>query len=355
MIKIQKKDLSAALTRCNQIAVQGSPSPYVDKVRVVFDNVLQYSVTNLSTSLVGTLDAAGEAESFTVNCDSLANAVKNVLGESVKLTVDKNRRLKVKGDGKREFTMPTLDANEFPAIDYTPDAPVVTVSGESLRALLSKVQFAIASYRDARNGTDNVLIQINDGMLIVWATDGKVLARAEDATEASGDFRAIVPRGVIAPILAQSAEHVGMYVTKNEIGFKTDNEVLIQRATSGEFPQLENAIAAYKTNKSSLVAASSVLDSLSAIRSADSNKMVSLKFSTTELEIEGGSNDGDRYAMDTVSAVGEESKQITVSAEYITGALKGFANANFGFTSDPADALTITDGGFTVIIMPILK
>lgn len=355
MITVDRKNFSSALDRCNRIAVQKSPVPHVGHVKIDFDgSKLTYSVTDLATSLIGALSASGTAQSFTVNCDFLVNAVKNTVGEVVKLSTDKNGRIKVTGDGKRAFTGPTLPADEFPVISHNTEAPVVNVPADALLGALARVQFALASYKDARNGTDCVKLEIVDGMLTAIATNGHCLARVQDAVEVEGTITAILPRGAVSSVLGLTGATVGIYVTPNEIGFKTENEVLIERSTVTEYPAVENVIDSVKPKKTSLVTAETVLASLSAIRGADSNKNVSISFNETEMEIEGGSDDGDRYAMDTVPAVGDKSDQITFAAEYMTGALKHFANASFGFDG-PNDPITISDGISLVVIMPIRR
>lgn len=355
MISIQKKDFLPVMERVNRIAVQKSPIPHVGHVKIVFGKVLQYSVTDLSTSLIGTLDAFGGPESFTVNAEALANAVKNVLGDTVKLSLDKNGRLKVSGDGKREFKISTLPVEEFPSISYDSAVPTVSVSGASLRTAVSRVQFALASHKDARSGTDCIKLTVSDGILTTIATNGHCLARYADAVEADGKILAVIPRGAVPSILALTTETVGIYTTPNEIGFKTDNEVLIVRAVAKEYPAVENAINAYSPKKSAMVIAESVLGSLAAIRGSDSAKNVDIAFTGTEMTIEGGSEDIDRYAMDSVSAAGDSSKPITVAADYLTGALKGFSNASIAFEDTESPVVTISDSVFLVIILPITR
>lgn len=354
MITVAKKEFCAALDRCGKIAVQKSTLAALAHVKIVFTDVLQYSATNLSTSIVGKLDAAGKPEAFTVNVDGLATAAKNVIGDTVKLSLAKTGRLTVSGEGKRSFTLSTLSVDEFPKIEHDPAAEKTVVPGSVLRTAIGQVQFAVAGVRDARSGTDCLKLEIKDGLLTAIGANGHALARSTCAVDATGSLLAIIPRGAIPSILGIESDTIGIYVTPNEIGFRTDSYTLIQRATATEYPAVENVIDSTKPGKSSLVSAPSVLESLSAIRGSDSAKNVMLTFSETELNIEGGSDDNDRYAMDTVSAVGHKSQTITMAADYLTGALKGFANASFGFDS-PSDMVTISDGGLLVIIMPILK
>lgn len=355
MITLDRKQFYEVLDRVNRIAKQKSPIPHVGHIKIVFaDDKLTYSATDLSTSLIGSMPGKGNPESFTVNAQDLGTYVKNTVGDTVKLSLDsKTSRLTVTGEGKRKFTSPTLPADEFPAIVYDSAAPVVNVPAESLRAALTKVQFAIASYKDARNGTDCVKIDITDGMLSAVAANGHVLAQVQDAIEVVGSISAILPRGAVSSVLALTAETIGVYVTENEIGFKTENEVLIERATTTQFPAFQNALDSIKPKKSSMVSSETILGSLTAIRGADSAKNVSITFRETELEIEGGSEGGDKHATDIVPAAGDNSSTITIAADYLTGALKGFANASFGFDGD-SDPVTISDGLFLVVIMPII-
>lgn len=352
MISIDKTKFIKVLDRCSKVAPQKSTSAQLSHVKIVHDDVLQYSVTNLVTSIVGAIDASGKAESFTVNVHELLARCQSVIGDKVKLSV-KGSKLTVSGEGKRSFTVSTLPADEFPAIAL--DATEwVNLPGKQMRNCISRVLFATASDKDDRPGLKSVRLRALDGILSAAAANGYCLAESTDAIESQDSLLAIIPKAATASILAADDEIVAVSVSEESISFRSGSETLIARGIDANFPPVDKALADNKSLKSAQIQAPSVLDSLAAIRRTDSKSAVDLTFADGSLKIECVATGDDAYAVDQVEAIGKDSGTVTLSADYLTSALKSCANATISW-GDTLDPITIKDGMYTAIIMPILK
>jgi DNA polymerase III subunit beta len=357
MFTVSKSLLIPVLDRCSKVAQQNSTPAYLSHVKLEFDDVLTYSVTNLITSIRGAIDASGTPERFTVNVRDLAAAAASVLGENVKLSLDAKGKLTVSGEGKRRFTCRTLPADEFPvlALEAT---EWVDLPGDTLRYLVNRVMFAVGAERDERQNLKNVRVRVLDGILSAAATNGHALGFASDAIDSKATVTAIIPRNCIGSLLSTSDSTISMNVSDNSVSFRTGAETLIAQTISdtNSFPPVDMVIEQCMggSNKKAAVLAPAILESLAAIRRTDSKADIDLTFTKGELKIESGTEDDGGYAVDTVANAGEDEGQARVAAEYLTGSLKGAANVTISFGVD-LDPFIISDGMFTAILMPLRK
>lgn len=356
MITVSKKLLIPALERCAHVAPSKGEPALLSHIKIAFDTRITYSVTNLVTSIIGSVEASGKPEQFTVNVRDLLAASKSVNGDDVKLSV-KNSKLTVSGEGKRSFTYSVLSADDFPVV-ATDATEWVDLPGNTLRSLIERVMFAVGSESDERQNLKCVRVRALDGVLSAAGADGKALGYASDAIDSTASVTALTPRGCIATLLSVEADTVSMSASDKAISFRFGDEVMIARtiADLNSFPPIEAVLEQCNSNKikTAAVNGQSVLESLSAIRRTNSRADIDLTFADGELKIENVTDDDHGYAVDIVSSAGSDTGDVRLSGEYLACALKGCANVTIGFGAE-LDPFIITDGMFTAILMPLRK
>jgi DNA polymerase III subunit beta len=358
MITVAKSLLIPVLERCSRVAQQKSSPPNLSHVKIEFaDDVLTYSVTNLITSIRGSVAASGKSDRFTVNVrDLLANAT-SVIGDNAKLSLDDKGKLTVSGEGKRRFTCRTLPADEFPVIALEA-TEWVDLPSDSLKALISRVMFAVGAERDERQNLKCVRVRVLDSILSAAGANGHALGFASDVVESTATVTAIIPRSCVSSLLALDAETIAMSVSDNSVAFRSGPETMIAQtiADVNSFPPIDVVMEQYSALaiKTAGVSCPAIVDALAAIRRTDSKADIDLTFTKGELKIESGTEDDGGYAVDTVVNSGDDEGEVRLAAEYLTGAIKGCANATIKFGVD-LDPFIITDGMFTAILMPLRK
>jgi DNA polymerase III sliding clamp (beta) subunit (PCNA family) len=355
MITVSKSLLIPALERCVRVAPSKGDTAIQSHIKLDFDDVLTYQVTNLVTSIRGSIDASGDPVKFTVNVRELLAASQSVIGDNVKLSLAKNGKLTVSGEGKRLFTCQTLSADDFPVIELE-TAEWTELPAETLRSLVSRVMFACGAASDERQSIKNIRVRALDGILSAASANGHALGFASDAIESLATVTAVIPRSGVSSLLSTSGDKIDIAVTPQSVLFRNGPETLIIRTTIGEFPPVDTVIEQCLANntKKATVSATAFIEALSAIRRIESKADIDLTFSKGELKIESGKEDEVGYATDLIENLGEDNGEVRVAAEYLTGSLKGLGNVTMSFGVD-LDPFTITDGMFTAIIMPLRK
>ncbi len=148
--------------------------------------------------------------------------------------------------GNNRFTLTTLPAAEFPALEEG----VGTVSFElpqvELRSLLERTQFAIAQ-GDVRYYMNGLFLELKAGRLRTVSTDGHrlALADAKQAIDSSEEFGVIIPRkGVLEllRLLEPSDASIRISVGSNHIRIQTEHYHFVSKLVDGKFPEYERVI-----------------------------------------------------------------------------------------------------------------
>lgn len=173
------------------------------------------------------------------------------LPEGTAVTLEtKDAKLLVRA-GRSRFSLQTLPAEDFPRLaEGNTAAAAVTVSQRILRALLLRVQYAMAQ-QDIRYYLNGLLIVLEDDSLHLVATDGHRLAYMSHPIEGvSGRQEVILPRKAVlelVKLLSDSDDPVKLDLLQNQVRFSFDNVVLVSKVIDGKFPDYARVIPANYT------------------------------------------------------------------------------------------------------------
>lgn len=148
--------------------------------------------------------------------------------------------------GRSRFTLASLPANDFPALDEVDATERVRVGEAILKELIERTAFAMAQ-QDVRYYLNGLLFDLRDKALRCVATDGHRLALCEAVLEETVQTKRqiIVPRkGVLElqRLLEGGDRELEMEMGRSHIRVKRDDVTFTSKLIDGRFPDYEAVI-----------------------------------------------------------------------------------------------------------------
>ncbi len=204
------------------------------------ENSLTLTATDLEIELVSQIDIIiDEPGEITVPARKLLDICKSLANDAtIKFTVKDNKAL-IQSDRSR-FTLATLPANDFPALDAINSIYEFEIQQNTLRDLIDKTAFAMAQ-QDVRYYLNGLMLEVSSNILRAVATDGHRLAYCEKETNADiADIKQVIlPRkGVLelVRLLNDSDDTVKMILGSNHLQVEFDGLRLTSKLIDGRFP-----------------------------------------------------------------------------------------------------------------------
>ncbi|MCL4122004.1 UNVERIFIED_CONTAM: hypothetical protein GTU68_008219 [Idotea baltica] len=211
------------------------------------DQKLSLTGTDLEVELVGRieLEEPAEAGQITVPGRKLMDICKKLPSEAlINFNID-NEKVIIKS-GRSRFTLSTLSAKDFPAVNDDEGSLTFNVDQEKLRQLIDKTSFSMAQ-QDVRYYLNGMLLEVHGKILRSVATDGHRLAMSYMNIELDQVDRhqIIVPRkGVseLARLLTEKDQNVTITFGANYIRAKTGEFIFTSKLVEGKFPDYERVL-----------------------------------------------------------------------------------------------------------------
>jgi DNA polymerase III subunit beta len=148
--------------------------------------------------------------------------------------------------GRSRFTLASLPANDFPALDEVDATERVKVGEAGLKELIERTAFAMAQ-QDVRYYLNGLLFDLRESILRCVATDGHRLALCEATLEAPVQTKRqiIVPRkGVLElqRLLEGGDRELELEMGRSHIRVKRDDVTFTSKLIDGRFPDYEAVI-----------------------------------------------------------------------------------------------------------------
>ena len=204
------------------------------------ENSLTLTATDLEIELVSKIsliiDEPGE---ITVPARKLLDICKSLTNEAtIKFSVTDNKALVQ--SGRSRFTLTTLPANDFPALDAINSIYEFEISQKTLRDIIDKTAFAMAQ-QDVRYYLNGLMLEVSANYLRAVATDGHRLAYCEKETNADiADIKQVIlPRkGVLelVRLLGDTENSVKVILGSNHLQVEFDGLRLTSKLIDGRFP-----------------------------------------------------------------------------------------------------------------------
>ena len=204
------------------------------------DNSLTLTATDLEIELVSQIGmVVDEPGEITVPARKLLDICKSLTNESlINFTVTDNKALVQ--SGRSRFSLATLPANDFPALDPINSIYEFQISQKTLRDIIDKTAFAMAQ-QDVRYYLNGLMLEVSSNYLRAVATDGHRLAYCEKETNADiADIKQVIlPRkGVLelVRLLNDSDDTVKITLGSNHLQVEFNQLRLTSKLIDGRFP-----------------------------------------------------------------------------------------------------------------------
>lgn len=186
-----------------------------------------------------------EAGEVTIPARKLFEIVR-ALPDGSKVTIAQAGDKVTVSAGRSRFSLASLPANDFPALDEVDATERVRVGEARLKELIERTAFAMAQ-QDVRYYLNGLLFDLRDKLLRCVATDGHRLALCEAALDDTVQTKRqiIVPRkGVLElqRLLEGGDRELELEVGRNHIRVKRDDVTFTSKLIDGRFPDYEAVI-----------------------------------------------------------------------------------------------------------------
>ena len=172
--------------------------------------------------------------------------IVRALPDGSKVTITQTGDKVTVSAGRSRFTLASLPANDFPALDEVDATERVRVGEASLKELIERTAFAMAQ-QDVRYYLNGLLFDLRDKALRCVATDGHRLALCEAPLEDTVQTKRqiIVPRkGVLElqRLLEGGDRELELEMGRSHIRVKRDDVTFTSKLIDGRFPDYEAVI-----------------------------------------------------------------------------------------------------------------
>ncbi|HEY9854430.1 MAG TPA: DNA polymerase III subunit beta [Stenomitos sp.] len=358
-----RDDFSKGIQAVQRAVASRGPLPILSNILIATEgNQLKITATDLEVGIEARVPAQVSTEgAVTLAARQLSEIINKLPNSDVALSVNKEDVRATVQCARSRFVLPSLPADEFPALPQVNDnATVVHLAGDQLAKGIRQTLFAAA--KDDKSVISGLYLQLANGMLEVVATDGYRLAWRKWDVGNGGELKVIVPSRAMAELarlLSGSEETVTAAMAQNQITFTVGDRYLTSRLIDGQFPPYTQIIPAsfnYEVmmDRSAL---QSAVERVSIMASEREAKVVNLSFSAGDLHLQANAADlgeGDEHL--PVEFEGDDVK-IAFNATYLLDALKAIDGETIKLQLNgplaPALLGSPDDPSYSCLLMPI--
>jgi len=244
---IQREVILKPLTQVVNVVERRQTLPVLANLLVnASGETVRFTGTDLEVEMVAQVSVPVERDGeVTIPARKMLDICK-ALPDGTLVEIDAADEKAVVKAGRSRFTLATLAANEFPAVEDIDFSDKVTMPQQALRTLIESTGFAMAN-QDVRYYLNGLLLELRGGLLRSVATDGHRLAIAdEELALGIGETRQIiVPRKGILELqrlLADAEDELTLEVGRSHIRAQLANTVFTSKLIDGRFPDYESVV-----------------------------------------------------------------------------------------------------------------
>jgi DNA polymerase-3 subunit beta len=368
-LSIERAGLLRSLGHVQNVVERRTTIPILSNVKLSADDGrLGLTATDMDLSLVAQEQAeVGRAGTTTVAAHTLFDIVRK-LPDGSAIAIEQNGQageITVRA-GRSVFNLPTLPADEFPAIGEEQLGVRFAMPAGDLAKLIDKTRFAIST-EETRYYLNGIHVHATKGgaaaMLRGVATDGHRLARVEVALPKGAEQipPIIVPRktvGEIRKLLEGETGEVEVSVSPTRIQFSLSRSVLVSRLIDGTFPEYERVIPA-GNEKIAALESKEFKDAVDRVQtiSTDKARAVKLSFAPGKVTVSAVSADAGRAVEEIDAEYQGDPLEIGFNARYILDMMAEIEGPKVRFEMASAAAPTVArdpeDGSTLYVLMPM--
>lgn len=245
--KIIREDLLTPLQQIIGAVEKRQTLPALANVLIKSEsNYLSLTATDLEIELVSKIELViDEPSDITLPAKKLLDICKALPNES-EIKIEINDSKAIIKSGRSRFTLVTLPASDFPALDEISSVFEFSLPQNVLKELIEKTSFAMAQ-QDVRYYLNGLMMEVASGVIRTVATDGHRLAYCEKAID--GDLadnkQVIIPRkgvGELQRLLSDSEEMIKVVLGNNHIQCELPGQRFTSKLIDGRFPDYKRVM-----------------------------------------------------------------------------------------------------------------
>ena len=364
-LTITKEQILAGLQAVQNVVSTRTTLPILSNVmlRAEKDRV-EFTATDLDVTIACSVEAkVKKPGATTVPVKKLFGITRELNGSEIDLEVDEKNICSVRC-GASFYKIHGLGADEFPPLPKFKDEKKVSLSQETLKAMMRKTSFAVSS-DESRYVLNGIFISLKDHKMTLVATDGRRLALVDEEVEisekSSGEF--IVPAKAVTELnrLMQDKGEVEIKFGENQASFALKDDkgfsvLLITKLIEGNYPNYRQVIPSETKERVPLVR-EEFLQALrrAEIMTSEKANSVKLTFGKNNLAITANSPEvGEARESLAVNYKGKEIA-IAFNPRYLIDALAALTEDEvfFELVDELSPGVLKINGPFLYVVMPM--
>ena len=364
-LTITKEQILAGLQAVQNVVSTRTTLPILSNVllRAEKDRV-EFTATDLDVTIACSVEAkVKKPGATTVPVKKLFGITRELNGSEIDLEVDEKNICSVRC-GASFYKIHGLGADEFPPLPKFKDEKKVSLSQETLKAMMRKTSFAVSS-DESRYVLNGIFISLKDHKMTLVATDGRRLALVDEEVDisekSSGEF--IVPAKAVTELnrLMQDKGEVEIKFGENQASFALKDDkgfsvLLITKLIEGNYPNYRQVIPSETKERVPLVR-EEFLQALrrAEIMTSEKANSVKLTFGKNNLAITANSPEvGEARESLAVNYKGKE-MAIAFNPRYLIDALAALTEDEvfFELVDELSPGVIKINGPFLYVVMPM--
>lgn len=274
---------------------------------------------------------------------------------SGKLTIEETEGGAVIKAGGTKVRLNKMNPEKFPSLP-SPAAGGFSLPLSALKTMIERTLFAV-SRENSRYALEAALLEVEDGLARLVATDGHRLAIASMASEVGKQEPVLIPAAALRLISVFDGETIKISSAANHLFFETESCLLAQRATEGKFPNYRAVLPANHKTEAVVVAGAlrQVLERALLVADARANAVtLALDPQAGKIVVSAQSSEAGEISDEVAAVITGPALTISFNAKYLLDFVK-HAEGDIKFLATEADSAGEFRAGdeYRYVVMPV--
>ena len=246
-LKISKDDLLYGITKVQNVVSSKATLPILSNMllETTKKSTIRLYATDLDIGISCEIPVQIlEEGAITLPAKKFNDIIKELPEGDVVITTKKNNHIEIEGE-KCLFKLIGLPKEEFPKFPEFKNVEAVVIDQGVLKEMLKMTSFAV-SHEEARYILNGVLLEIEDDIIRLVATDGRRLAKSEKKLETpiKKETRIIIPTKAVYEVMRNIKEEgqLSLLTNANQLLFDIDHVLIATRIIEGDYPNYNQVI-----------------------------------------------------------------------------------------------------------------
>jgi DNA polymerase-3 subunit beta len=305
-ITIPRQDLLEHINKVKSVVSSKSALPILSHILIeTGDSSIRLAATDLKVSIECSVDCTVHTPgSLTVSSQRISSMLSEMPNEDITLHLKDNNVIEITC-GAIDTKLFSMSPDEFPPIRSFDGVSTLELKQSALKKLFSRTSFAICTDQ-ARYNLTGLLFQLEDGKLVVVATDGRRMSLAieDEDIPSSASAKVIIPSKMINELekLLGEGETVKVCIDESQAAFVFGRARIVSSLIEGNFPNYEMVVPK-KHDKELVLDTAKFMEAMRRTRT-----MTNDKFNSVRLNI----SDGNLCLKVVTPEVGEYEEELSV-------------------------------------------